>query len=67
MAIDRNSATAMFLRGMLEELMAARLKSVARPGYDWDKTQVLRGELAAYRKIYNEVALIPIDDEDSDE
>lgn len=67
MAVDRNSATAMHLRGVIEDLIDGKMRSICRPGNDWDKTQVLRGELVAYRRLYKEVSLIPIDDEEENE
>lgn len=59
MGADRQSATSMHLRGVIEEAMEQKRRSIERPSFDWDKTQFLRGELAALRKIYREITLTP--------
>ena len=67
MAIDRQSMAAMYLRGVLDELIEQKRRSLERPGYDYDKTQFLRGELAAFRKIYGEVAITPPSEDESED
>ena len=62
MAVDRNSATAMHLRGIIEDLIDGKRRSIERPMHDFGKTQVMRGELMAYRRLYQEVTLQPIAD-----
>lgn len=59
MGVDRHSATAMYLRDVLEEAIEKKRRSIERPTFDWDKTLLMRGELAAYRRIYKEVTLTP--------
>ena len=67
MGVDRHSATAMYLRGVLEEAIEKKRRSIERPTYAWEKTLLLRGELAAYRRIYEEVTLTPVQEATEDE
>jgi len=67
MNVDRNSATAMALRGVLEELIEGKRRSLERPTYGWEKTLQLRGELIALRRVYNEVTLTPTEEPTEDE
>jgi hypothetical protein len=59
MGVDRQSATAMHLRHVLEEIIEGKSNSIERPTHGWDKTQVLRGELMMARRLYKEVTLTP--------
>lgn len=59
MGVDRQSATAMYLRGVLEEAIEQKRRSIERPTFEWEKTLLLRGELQALRRIYKEVTLTP--------
>lgn len=67
MRIDRNSATAVAMRVIIENLIESKGRALQRPTHDWDKTNRMRGELAALRRVYKEISLHPIDIEDEDE
>jgi len=59
MAVDRQSATAMVLREYIEEAIEVKRRSIERPGFDYEKTQLFRGELSALRKVYELITLTP--------
>ncbi len=67
MSVDRHSATAMHLRGIIEKLIDDKRRSLERLTYGWEETQALRGELKAYRRILKEVSIQPPDNEEADE
>lgn len=67
MLLDRNSATAMALRGILEDLIEKKRRSIERPAHDFSDTQLMRGELKAYRRMYREVDLKHTEEATDDE
>ena len=67
MGVDRHSATSMYLRDVLEAVIEKKRRSIERPTYGWEKTLILRGELAAYRRMYEEVTLTPKQEATEDE
>jgi hypothetical protein len=67
MKVDRNSATAVALRVIIEELIEKKGRALQRPMHDWPKTNIMRGELIGMRRILNEVSLQPVEDEDANE
>ena len=67
MHVDRNSATAVALRVIIEDLIEKKGRALQRPMHDWEKTNRMRGELLGLRRIYKEVSLQPTEIEDDDE
>ncbi len=66
-SIDRNSSTSMAARGLLEGFIETKRRSIENPTHGWDKTQVMRGELKAYRRVFKEFTLTPDEEVTDDE
>lgn len=67
MKVDRNSATAVALRVIIEGMIEKKGRNLQRPTFGLDKTNVMRGELIGMRKVLALVSLEPVEDEEVNE
>ena len=67
MKVDKNSATAVALRVIIEGMIEKKGRALQRPMFGLEKTNVMRGELMGMRKVLNLISLEPIEDEEDDE